>query len=675
MRKTLIKIILGLALCIALPLNAGQLASTEEQGFELNLQNADIRALINMVSKYTGKNFVIHPSVRANNITVVTNKKMNKDELYDVFLSVLQIHGYAAVPTNDVIKIVLDNTARQQSVPIVAATGKANDQLITQVVPVDNVNAVQIIPMLRPLIPGTGHIGAYPGSNQVVITDRASNIKRIVRIIKRLDQAEDSEYTVVRLQHAAAKNTVQLVQAIQKKGQAAQYGAAQFVADERSNSILISGSSAERQRIAKLIKTMDVPLDQGGNTKVVYLQYAKAKTLADILKGVNEGQKKAQAAQQKQAPSSEKAVDIQADEETNALVITASPDDMRDIENVIEKLDIRRAQIHVEAIIAELTDDTAAEFGFSYIAGSEKVKSNQPLGVMGLGAGGAVIKEIVGVSQKKSVPNLISNGFTVAFGKQRDSGTIFAGIVRALAADGKNNILSTPSIVTIDNQEAEIIVGQNVPFITGTFTTSGSGSNNPFQTIERKDVGIKLKIKPQISKGNTIQMKIEQEVSDAFNDAATGQLITNKRNINTNVLIEDGQMLVLGGLIDDQEKKNIAKVPLLGDIPLLGRLFQYRTSGKKKRNLMVFIHPTIIKDRRLADIKTAEKYNFMRSKQEAASSSWFAKPDIILPRLELHFAPPIIEHINATAKDKPIETVQMKQLRELQENETTSHNY
>lgn len=619
-------------------------ASAQDDGvFTLNLNNVDINALITTVAKKTGKNFVVDPRVNAK-VTVISNQEMNSDDLYQVFLSVLQVHGYSAVPSGDVIKILPDVNAKQGSVPIISGSSRLGDQLVTRVVPIKNVTASQLVPILRPLVPQQGHLAAYSASNIIVITDRARNINRLVNIISKIDRPDNSEIEFVRLEHANAKEVVRILQSLQSTANKNRNtpGQAQLASDDRTNSVLISGSRANRARLRALITSLDTPSDGGGNTKVIYLKYAKAKDLVSVLKGVEKGQAQANP-NVKTTASGDSSVDIQADEETNSLVITAPPDAMKSIEAVIRKLDIRRAQVHVEAIIAELTDDTAREVGFSYVAGNRDIEGSQtPIGTIGLGNGSTALTEIAGLATGTSTSaSTLTNGFNLAFGKQSSNGNVFGGILRAIASDGSNNILSTPSIVTLDNEEAEIVVGQNVPFVTGSYTSSSSGASNPFQTVERKDVGIKLKIKPQINEGNTIQLKIEQEVSSVSSDSQTGQLITDKRNINTNVLVEDGQLLVLGGLIDDQKSRGISKVPLLGDIPLLGRLFQYRTNNGRKRNLMVFLHTTIVRDRAVADAKSQEKYLYMRARQLEAQSprQIFSDDDLVLPEVSVFFAP------------------------------------
>ena len=634
--------LLSMALLFSSPLRA------QEDTFTLNLKNADIHSLIQTVSRQSGKNFVVDPRVKAR-VTVISAKPLNADELYETFLSVLQVHGYSAVPGTDLIKIVPDVNAKQGPVP--TYDGTASDQLVTQVIKVENVPAAQLVPILRPLVPQQGHLAAYAATNTLIVTDRASNIQRLISIIQGIDRPDNEEVEIIRLRHASASEVIRTVGALQSRsGQAAGApGAVRFAADERTNSILLSGDQAARVRMRGLIANLDTPVESGGNTRVVYLRYANAIDLLAILTGVSAGQAKigtsssnddagsavnsaVNAAQSaaptvnangvvvQQAPtasivrraanqeSDRPNVDIQADEDTNALIITAPPDEMRSILAVVDQLDIRRAQVLVEAIIAELSENNSAQLGVNFAV--DGTDNNRPAAYTNLGGATAALAGTVASGGAS-----LSSGLSLALGRFGSGGVDFGFLLSAIASDSDNNILSTPTIVTMDNQEAEIVVGQNVPFVTG--TQLSAANNNPFQTIERQDVGISLKVKPQINEGNNIKMDIEQEVSDVSATSVTGasDITTNKRSIKTTVLVEDGQTLVLGGLIDDKISDTHDKVPLLGDIPLLGSLFRYRTSSKSKRNLMVFMHPTILRDVETADYYSRSKYDDLRDAQ------------------------------------------------------------
>jgi len=642
----------------------------QNEVFTLNLKNADIHSLISTVSKQSGRNFVVDPRVKAK-VTVISAKPLNADELYETFLSVLQVHGFSAVPAGDLIKIVPDVNAKQGPVPIYDPEQPISDQLVSRVIKIVNVPAAQLVPILRPLVPQQGHLAAYAASNALIITDRASNINRLLKIIASIDRPDNEEVEVVRLSHASAREVIRILGSLQTRGgqPGLSPGVVRFAADERTNSILLSGDSAARMRFRGLIVNLDTPVESVGNTRVVYLRYANATDLVTVLTGVSQGQAKigtssegveggggapTQAANNNTAPSTtrpvttptasiirrpnaqqegQSQVDIQADEDTNALIITAPPDEMRNILAVIEQLDIRRAQVLVEAIIAELSQNNSQSLGVNFaIDGSA---SNRPAAYTNLGgATQALAGQIVSGGTSG-----LSQGLSLALGRVGDGGVDFAFLVSAIAADSDNNILSTPTLVTMDNQEAEIVVGQNVPFVTG--TQLSSANNNPFQTIERQDIGISLKVKPQINEGNNIKMEIEQEISDVSATSVTGatDIITNKRLIKTTVLVEDGQTLVLGGLIDEQINDTQEKVPLLGDIPILGKLFRYRSTVKNKRNLMVFLHPTILRDVETADFYSRSKYNELRLAQLDYRGDQPIKnlPAPLLPELHLYY--------------------------------------
>jgi general secretion pathway protein D len=590
------------------------------QTITLNLKDADINALIGTVAEVTGKNFIVDPRVKGK-VTVISSRAMDRDEVYQVFLSILKVHGFAAVPSGSVIKILPDVSAKQDAIPSVGddAPGRG-DEMVTRVVQVDNVAAAQLVPILRPLVPQQGHLAAYPATNVLIMSDRAENVSRLVSIIRRIDKVSDSEIEVIRLEYASAAEVVRILTAIsrgqQAKGKGTPAGAQTLVADERTNSVLLGGDRSSRLRLRAIISHLDTPLERGGNTKVIYLKYAKAADLVEVLTGVGESQ--AEEIKGKPAASASargKQLDIQADEATNSLVITAPPALMRSLESVIRQLDIRRAQVLVDAIIAEVGEARARELGVQW-ALFDFSGSTTPLGGTNFTNTGTNLVDIgQGILDGELVG--LTPGMSFGVGRLGSDGLNFAAVVNALAGDSDVNILSTPSLVTLDNEEAEIIVGQNVPFVTGSFTSTGAaqGSVNPFQTVQREDVGITLKVKPQINEGNSIMMEITQEVSTISDDAQAVDIITNKRNIKTNVLVDDNHVVVLGGLIEDQVRESEQKVPLLGDIPYLGVLFRSKSVNRQKVNLMVFLHPVILRDNAKADRYTAEKYNYIRALQ------------------------------------------------------------
>ena len=674
-RRTLTAVALGLALGAAAPAFA-QAQGANEGTFTLNLKNADIHSLIQTVSRQTGRNFVVDPRVKAR-VTVISSAPLSSDELYETFLSVLQVHGYAAVPAgSDLIKIVPDVNAKQGPVRAYDQTLAGSDELVTQVIRVENVPAAQLVPILRPLVPQQGHLAAYAATNTLIVTDRASNIARLIDIIDGIDRPDNDEVEVVRLSYASASEIIRILQSLQQRGaqQLGGPGEVRFAADDRTNAILLSGDPAARTRMRGIIMNLDTPVESGGNTRVVYLDYANAIDLLEILTGVSAGQALIGTGEGEFEPgiegnqdfgasgvdangvplpavapqvpsaslirratqeeSSRPNVDIQADEDTNALIITAPPDEMRSILAVVEQLDIRRAQVLVEGIIAELTAVNSQQLGVNFaVNGADQ---NQPIAYTNLG-GATQAAAALALSEGATG---LAGGLSLALGRFGGDGIDFGFLLSAIASDSDNNILSTPTLVTMDNQEAEIVVGQNVPFVTG--TQLSSSNDNPFQTIERQDVGISLKVKPQINEGDNIKMEIEQEVSDVANTAVSGasDIVTNTRSIKTTVLVEDGQTLVLGGLIDDQVNDTRDKVPLLGDIPLLGSLFRYRTNSQSKRNLMVFLHPTILRDPDTADFYSRSKYDDVREAQlglfeDERDRSLAARPS--LPELHLYF--------------------------------------
>lgn len=595
----------------------------------LNLKDADIQALIATVSEITGRNFIVGPNVQGK-VSVISARPMQPDEIYDVFLSVLRVHGYAAVSAGSMIKIVPEAMAQAEGGNSVA-TAESGDAIVTQIVPLRHVAAAELVPILRPLLPQGAQLIAHQSSNSLVISDRASNIQRVAGIIARIDTVSDSEVEVIPLQHANASEMARTLTILsEEKGAQASGETPRVLADERTNSILIAGAKSGRLRMRTLVTHLDTPLTKDGGTSVVYLRYAKAKDLVPILAGV------AATLNNEAAPTPPKAGEaaggvtggsatIQAHEETNSLVISASPAVFRSLEGVVRQLDVRRAQVLIEAIIAEVSDEAAREIGVQWF-GAPKDGRGIIGGSQFNGANGApnLLSTVTNVGRNGlALGNGLSLGYldgTVNIGGQE---ILNLGVlVRALQGDGRSNVLSTPSVLTLDNQEAIIKVAQEVPFKTGQYTnasgTAGSGNNqlNPFQTIERKDVGLTLKVTPHVNEGDSVRLDLHQEVSSLAPtvDGAV-DLITNKRELSTSVLIADDSTLVLGGLIDHSVKDNNQKVPGLGSIPLLGNLFRYRNNNITKRDLMIFLHPKILRDAASENAVSSEKYNYIRTEQ------------------------------------------------------------
>ena len=572
----------------------------------LNFRDMDIKAFIDIISKETGKTFVVDPRVKGK-ITVMSGKPMDNKQIYDVFLSILSVHGFTAISTGSIIKIIPDNLAKSQNSPVlpIDKIPVVGNSLITQIVEIKHISAAQLIPLLRPLIRQQGHLVAYPTNNTLVIYDNANNVNRLLKIIHRIDQPNDEDIEVLVLEHATAIEIARIIKKLEQK-------TTNIIADNRTNSILISGNKTTRLRLRTLITHLDTPIQNKGNTKVIYLRYAKAKDLVGILKGISSNMDEIG----KDKPTTEQSqTNIQADENTNSLIVTTTPKILQNIKTVIRQLDIRRAQVLVEAVIAEVSSDMVRELGVQWWLYGDK--GTRPIGSTNFDNVGSRIADFASATSQGSRPN-IGVGSSLGIGKFADSGLLTFGLLlQALDSDTDSNVLSTPSLLTLDNQEAEIVVGQNVPFVTGQYNNTGAINNigNPFQTIQREDIGIKLKVRPQINEGNSVKLDIEQEVSSISPSSSASDIVTNKRNIKTTVIVEDGNMIVLGGLIDEELQKTTKKVPWFGNMPLIGWLFRSENVKKVKRNLMVFLRPVIIRDTTSENSISTDKYSYMRIKQ------------------------------------------------------------
>jgi general secretion pathway protein D len=610
-----------------------------------NYKDADLSQIIQAVSEVTGKNFIIDPRVNAK-VTMLSATPMSPAAFYEAFLAVLQVYGYVAVPAGKVIKIVPNTDARQlPSIDLPNDVSTTSDEIVTQIITMKNVSAAQLVPLLRPLIPQQGHLAAYPSGNMLIISDRASNVSRIMKIIQRMDESGDEPVEIIQLKNASATELVRTVNSL-SQGQAAEGAGApvKIVADERTNSVLVSGEKSLRLKIKALIINLDTPLLSGGDTQVRYLRYADAEKIADKLKGQASASAKALAGPQGSAPAAasgssganvDASVTIWADVATNALIITAPPKIMKGLMAVIDKLDIRRAQVQVEAIIVEVDVNKSSNLGVQWILYGQG--STIPALVTNLPGSGTSIVDLAAAalsgsltSSTTSTSNTTSSsalssstlgtGATLAIGRFNSTGTNFAAIVQALRSDGSSNIISTPSLITMNNEEAEVKVTQEIPLITGSYTNSTAsvaGTTSPFETIQREEVGTILKVTPHINEDNSVQLKIEQEDSSPgakLTDSA--DISTNKRSIKTTVLIEDGGIIVLGGLMSDTVTESEDRVPVLGAIPLLGNLFKSRSGSRQKKNLLVFIRPKILRDADATEDLSESKYNETRQSEK-----------------------------------------------------------
>jgi len=610
---------------------AASLASAQQaQRITPNFKDADITQIAEAVSAATGKTFIVDPRVRAQ-VTMLSSTPMSPAAFYETFLSILQVYGFIAVPAGNVIKILPDANARQiPSIDLPDHVSATSDEIVTQVVEVKNVSAAQLVPILRPMIPQYGHLAAYPSSNILIISDRASNVNRMMRIIRRIDQVANQDPEIVPLQNASASEIVRVVNGFYQGAAATEGVAVKVVADERSNSVLIGGDQSQRLRVRALVAHLDTPLEAGGDTRVRYLHYANAEKIAPKLKEQITGIAQAApgggggaGAQGSPQALAEKGAMVWADPTNNALVITAPPKIMRAVMDIVDKLDIRRPQVLVEAISAEVDVDKNAELGINWAAFSNG--QNIPAGAFVSPIGGTSIVDLAGAIQNPAnASTALLQGTTIGIGRIAGTGVNFAAMVRAIRGDTNTNVVATPSAVTMDNQEAELKVAQEVPFITGQFTnTAGTtggvtGGINPFQTIQRQEVGTILKVTPTISaEGTSVMLKISIESSSiGQKPAGAVDLVTNKRTITTTVLIEDGGVVVLGGLIEDNSVKGEQRVPYLGNIPLIGLLFKTRNATSTKNNLILFIRPKILRDQAQAAFETDLKYNYMMDQQK-----------------------------------------------------------
>lgn len=589
-----------------------ELATRGEDGWTVNIRNADIQAFISQVADMTGRNFVIDPRVRARDVTVISEKPLSSEEVYDLFLAVLQVHGYAAVPSGNVTKIVPNTTAKQSNLPLTQRDEGEQEALITRVITVENSPVEELVPVLRPLVPQYGHLAAVGSANALIISDHLNNIRRIEAILAHIDGAESEEVEVLDLEHAFAGDMVKLLENLTPKAggrRQNQDTGLTLVADERTNRLIIKGNRATRDRVRDLVMELDIPQGTSSGVKVMRLAHADAKATAELLKNFSQGRSETPKGEGASAPNQSQ-TSIQADESINALVIRAEPAIMKELQSVISQLDVRRAQILIEAAIIEVTGGKGLDVGFQYAAGDEE----KGVGAINFSNFGISVNQIVAALRSDEVPQSgLGDGITIGGGQEDENGDFeWGGFVQALASTSNVNLLSTPSILTLDNQEASIIVGQNVPFVTGQSTNTGSGVSNPFQTIQREDVGLELTVTPHLADLDSIRLELKQENSDVVPSSQTqvqsADIITTKRSIKTTVLANHRETIVLGGLIKDDVRETVSKVPLLGDIPVLGYLFRHTSKQRDKSNLMVFLRPTILRDsQELVDL-SREKY-------------------------------------------------------------------
>lgn len=647
------------ALLAAAPLVATISTHVQAQTWKINLRDADLAAFINEVADITGKNFAVDPRVRGN-VTVISNKPLNKDEVYDLFLGVLSVNGVVALPSGNTIRLVPDSNVKNAGIPYDGRNHAGGDQIVTRVIWLQNTNPNDLVPALRPLMPQFAHLAAVAGTNALIVSDRAANIYQLENIVRNLDGTGQNDIEAITLQSSQAEEVIALLETMSGTGSSKDLmgSRVRIVADNRTNRILIKGDPDSRKRLRQIIEMVDVPsADRLGGLKVFRLKYASAKNLAEILQGLVTGQSVSSSStsnnsssnavsnlisNNQNSSSSNNAsgnsaislnsgfnnrqnndvtsfngggVSIIADGTQNALVVKADPQLMREIESAIQQLDTRRQQVLIEAAIIEVVGGDAEQLGVQWVLGD----LNSGVGLVNFSNLGSGLSKIAAgylTGGAVGAAGAFGDGASIGLGNFENPRRAYGALIQALKANTKSNFLSTPSIVTMDNEEAYIVVGQNVPFVTGSVATQGNSTVNPYTTVERKDVGITLKVVPHIGEGGSIRLEVEQEVSNVQpNRGQATDLVTSKRAIKTSVLADHGQTVILGGLISDDTNLTRQSIPVLGDIPYLGRLFRADTRSNDKRNLLVFIHPTIVGDS--DDIRriSQQRYNQLYSLQ------------------------------------------------------------
>lgn len=613
----------------------------EETTFSPNFRNTKMTEFINTVGKNLQKTMIVDPQIKGT-VKVRSYDLLTEEQYYQFFLNVLNVYGYSAVEMdNNIVKIIRQKDAKSSSIPVVDEVNAGmGDEMITRVVEVKNVTVRELVPLLRQLNDQAkgGNVTNYDPANVIMITGTAAVVNRIAKIIEKVDKAGDQDVQIIRLKHASAGDMVRIIESMNKvsggKASTPTFLIPKIVADDRTNSVIISGEIKARERVVNLVKRLDAELETNGNTRVYYLKYAKAEDIVPVLKGVSESiEAEENAAKSTNKRNQKRNISIEAHADTNTVVITAKQDMLRSLEAVIRQLDVRRAQVLVEAIIVEVFESDGVNLGVQWFteAGGFTQFTNGPAPITQLAAGYEAAQSTPGtpgstftdgngnVVVNEPGPDVDGDYTLLAQALGSVSGMMFGiveddwgAIIQAVSADTNSNILATPSITTLDNEEAYFIVGQEVPIITG--STTGNNNDNPFQTVDRQEVGIKLKVTPQVNEGSGVQLTIEQEVSSV--SGATGvDIAINKREIKTTVMADHGDTVILGGLIDEDVQESQQKVPLLGDIPVLGHLFKSTSNTTRKRNLMVFLRPTIIRDGASMNDVTKNKYNYMRAQE------------------------------------------------------------
>ena len=583
------------------------LSLANQNEWKINLRNTDLREFIAQVSEISGKSFVVDPRIKGN-VTVISSTPMNAEGVYELFLSVLRVHGFAAVPAGSTTKIVQQVLAKQSGNPF--DFEKANtEELITRVVPVTNAPAQELVKILRPLIPQHGHVAGLEVPNVLLISDYASNINRLEKIIRKIDVSDQKFIEIIDLKEAWVEDMIILLEQLapDEIGKGAKGpNKVTIVASERTNSLVVKGEEDTVQRVSSLVRSLDVPANRTGTVQVLRLAHSDAGKMAELLSNLISDETEEQGANSQKVRTN-----IQADLSLNALVIRAKPSTMIELKSIINDLDVRRLQVLIEAAIVEVTTDFERQLGSELFIG-DKSNTNLPLGLTA--PNGSLANILQSIATQTPALTDLGKSPLISGGRLSETSTSFALIIRALATNRNANLLSTPSITTMDNERAKIVVGQNVPFRTGSSLTGNQ--NNPFTTIQREDVGLTLEVTPHIHEGELIRLEIHQEVSEveesslqAIGEEAAADIITSKRTIDTTVLVDDGEVIILGGLTRDKLSKNRSGVPILGKLPGLGKLFSSETESYEKQNLLVFLRPTVLSTKSDIASITEQKYS------------------------------------------------------------------
>ncbi len=608
---------------------AGQTSANFQQ-YSASFEKADIAEFASTVSATLNKTIILDPAVRGS-VTVRSYDKLNAEQYYQLFLNVLEVHGFAVIEQeNNVLKIVQDKNAKMSAIALADRQKPGQgDEFVTWVLPVQNVPVRELSPLLRQLNDTAGNVVHYDPSNILLMTGRAANVKRLVEIVRRVDMAGNRNFSVIQLEYASASEMQRILTSLlQEKGGKGSTSRVTVVADDRSNRLIVAGQTRQLQKVNRIVYQLDAEQESSGNTRVFYLRYAKAEELKEVMEGVGQTVQ-AEKDSGKTVVRNNQKFSINVHEQTNALVVTAQPDIMKSLESVIKQLDIRRAQVLVEAIIVEVADGDGINLSFQ-LANANSGSMMQfndgrtvPIGQIMAGLkdaedkpGSTVISENGNVTVNPDQPGDYTKLYDALAGVSGAAFSITSGdwtaLLQAVTSSTKSNVLATPSLMTLDNEESSFIVGDEVPVITG--SASSSNNDNPFQTVERKEVGVKMTVKPQINEGDSVMLDITQEVS-GVNGTTSVDVTFSKREVKTSIMARSGDTIVIGGLLDEDVQESVSKVPLLGDIPYIGALFRSTSSEVKKRNLMVFLRPTIIRDDNILTSISGKKYSYMRARQ------------------------------------------------------------